>query len=111
MESLKDALDHVGIYAMAMRVVHSDDEDELADEGKDVRELMKDDGVGFAIMGLFTVGDVAWSRRTLHPEEYDEEKLFSSIVPTEADQVSDKYAARMEKLLESGDIASFFEEG
>jgi hypothetical protein len=88
-DDIEEALTKIGLYLFDAEFgAIPADEDALAEimESKvDPVEAFKNGLTKVFLNTTFTLGDIAFSDRVLHPEKYDEQKQFNMIVPTESE--------------------------
>lgn len=108
-ERVHEAMEDLGLYSLHYSIGTSDP-DLITDEGEmdaDVRKLIEDGDVSFVLSAWFRVNEMAWSNRILHPEEFDLDRQFRKMMPSEAEME----VVRMKGKLESSeDILAIFDE-
>lgn len=102
-EELSSSLEKIGLYPVHMTVVGqaTSFEDDDADVSGDVREMLVNGEAEFAVVGVWQLGDVAWSDRVLYPEQFDQDRQFQAMMPTEKELA---VSAIEDALANGGDI-------
>ena len=78
---LTEACETMGLYATSVMVQSSASKEQM-DSGSSIKDLIED-GEQFVIKASFRVGDIAWSDRTLRPEQFEFDQQFDRVAPTE----------------------------
>lgn len=107
MEELRRRAEKLGLYMQDASIVTSDADiaQRAAAHNVTIRDAMEA-GAEFMAIGVFIIGDQAFSNRVLHPEQYEVDKTVQTMLPTEAEMMKEKLTERMQ----SGDIMSIFDD-
>src|SRR5437660_1555935 len=98
-EKLQETAKKLGLYMDdGVMIVTPDGRaaEDLLEEGKSVKDVVLDGG-SIAFVARFAIGDVAWRKRTLDPEQHDIDKQVRMMLPSEAEQIC-------QRLLEGGPL-------
>ena len=108
-ERVHEAMEDLGLYSTHYSIGTSDP-DLISEEGEmdhDVRKLIEDGDASFVLSAIFRVNEMAWSNRILHPEEFDLDRQFRKMMPSQAEME----VVKMKNKLEGGeDILSIFDD-
>lgn len=87
-EDLGKRMEKIGLYMRDVMLATSEMDEEMSSKMGDsaaVKAMIESGEAKFAIMAVFTIGDLAFSDRIQHPELYKEETEFRKIMPSEAE--------------------------
>lgn len=108
-EKVHEAMEDIGLYSLNYSVGTSDPA-LIAEDGQmdvDVHKLIEDGEASFVLSGAFAVNQMAWSARILYPEQFDLDRQFSKMMPSEAEMELVRMKNKIEK---SGDILAIFDD-
>jgi hypothetical protein len=94
-EKLTDSTRKIGLYLEHVGVVARGDpqHSSMTFHEKDFRTHVEDGDL--LMVGMFTVGDVAWEKRTLDPEQDEIDEKARGLLPSEADELRDRIQRRL----------------
>lgn len=88
-EELTDSTRRIGLYLEHVGIVsRSEPNGATVFQEKDFREHVENGEVLF--VGLFAVGDVAWEKRTIDPEQDGFDKEARSLLPDPTEELREK---------------------
>lgn len=109
-ETIKKEAAHLGLHMKDVMIASdadtSDPQVAAQLEGKSIKEILDDPNaeVGYAVMIYFLIGDLAFSDRVQHPEDFDTDQQFKLIMPTENELLKDKVVDKIAKLRDNADV-------
>lgn len=108
MEELRLRAEKLGLYMQDASIMTADADiaQRAAAHNVSIRDAMEA-GAEFMAVGMFLIGDQAFSNRVLHPEQYEVDKQVQTMIPSEAEAMKEKLAERMQN---SDDILSIFDD-
>jgi hypothetical protein len=108
MEELRRRAEKLGLYMQDASIVTSDADvaKRAAAHNVTIRDAMEA-GAEFMAIGVFIIGDQAFSNRVIHPEQYEVDKTVQTMLPTEAEAMKERLT---EKLSSTDDILSIFDD-
>lgn len=90
-DTITEDLENMGLYCRGINVMGQAASEDF-DEDSDIRAMIADGSVSYAIVGMWQIGDVAWQDKILNPDAYDEKKQFDLMMPTREEMISEKAA-------------------
>lgn len=95
-EELTDSTRKIGLYLEHVGIVsRSEPNGGMVFQEKDFREHVENGEVLF--VGLFTVGDVAWEKRTIDPEQDEFDKEARTLLPDPVEMLREKIRRAQEE--------------
>lgn len=88
MESVEEKFKHIGLYLEGARLSNKDMSS--FSEDFDLEQELASNPEGLILACAFSFNNVAFSDRVLYPDQYSDDALFKSIVPTETEMLLDK---------------------
>jgi hypothetical protein len=114
LESIKKEAAHLGLHMKDCMIMNSADmnDPQVAAQFKDksLKEIMEeDDDISVVVMAYFLIGDLAFSDRVQHPEQFDMDQQFNLLVPTKQELTKDKIKEKLAANPPSDDDDSWLE--
>jgi hypothetical protein len=108
-EKIHEAMSDLGLYSMHYSIGTNNPDlvNETGDMDHDVRQLIESGEASFVLNGTYRLNEMAWTRRILYPEEFDLDKQFRTMMPSEAEMTAESLR---ERAAEGGILAAFDEE-
>jgi len=107
-EKTHTAMSELGLYSINYTIGTSNP-DLVSEEGEmdhDVRELIESGEASFVLNATYRLNEMAWSRRILHPDEFDLDKQFRTMMPSEAEMMVE----RLKEKAAEGDFLAVFDD-
>ena len=107
-EKTHEMMSDLGLYSMQYSIGTSNP-DLIGEEGDmdaDVRELIESGEATFVLNGTYGVNEMAWTDRILHPDQFDLDKQFRTMMPSEAEMMLE----RLRDKASDGDFLAVFDD-
>lgn len=107
-EKAHEAMSDLGLYSINYSIGTSNP-DLVSEQGEmdhDVRELIESGEASFVLNATYRLNDLAWSRRVLHPDEFDLDKQFRTMMPSADEMLVD----RLKEKAAEGDFLAVFDD-
>lgn len=107
-DKIHEAMSDLGMYSMNYTIGTNNPDlvDETGEMDHDVRELIESGEASFVLNGTYRLNEMVWSRRILYPDEFDLDKQFRTMMPSEAEMT----AENLKNLAVEGGILAAFDE-